>query len=208
MSFAAIVVFYRIRKKSEFFYRPWRKNKKKLLIIKHNLRKRQLISQMALFLGPMTFKFSLFFNREKFLCYTEQVKFRKGREWPSSDSSMISNTRGCNCLLTKYIVFYRPGKVQNQECRRGEIKISSTVFSLELGIKLDPLWGYKKKWVAKQRIFKQWEIYWCVPTLGALQLSLGNTLPPRELIASWTFVVNSGNSGAYREKKEIIWAGW
>lgn len=44
------------------------------------------------------------------------------------------------------------------------------------------------------------------PTLGALQLSLGNTLPPRELIASWTFVVNSGNSGAYREKEEIIWA--
>lgn len=34
------------------------------------------------------------------------------------------------------------------------------------------------------------------PTLGALQLSLGNTLPPRELIASWTVVVNSGNSGA------------
>lgn len=44
------------------------------------------------------------------------------------------------------------------------------------------------------------------PTLGALQLSLGNTLPPRELIASWTVVVNSGNSGAYREKEEIIWA--
>jgi len=41
-------------------------------------------------------------------------------------------------------------------------------------------------------------------SLGALQLSLGNTLPPRELIASWTFVVNSGNSGAYREKGEII----
>ena len=44
------------------------------------------------------------------------------------------------------------------------------------------------------------------PTLGALQLSLGNTLPPRELIASWTVVVNSGNSGAYREKEGIIWA--
>lgn len=44
------------------------------------------------------------------------------------------------------------------------------------------------------------------PTRGALQLSLGNTLPPRELIASWTLVVNSGNSGAYREKEENIWA--
>lgn len=58
---------------------------------------------------------------------------------------MISNIRGCNCLLANYIVFYRLRNVENQESKRGKIKINTTVFSLELEIKLDPLWEYKKK---------------------------------------------------------------
>lgn len=36
-------------------------------------------------------------------------------------------------------------------------------------------------------------------TRGALQLSLGNTRPPRLFMASSTLEVNSGNSGAWQK---------
>lgn len=46
--------------------------------------------------------------------------------------------------------------------------------------------GIENEIKSKTNKYSNKKIFLCAPTLGALQLSLGKTLPPKELIASWT----------------------
>lgn len=60
------------------------------------------------------------------------------------------------------------------------------------------------KWNHKT-IFTHSERFTDVPYPWGTPVKLRKYTAPQGIDASWTFV-NSGNSGAYREKEEIIWA--